>query len=232
MGMSPCRYMIPQSLQQPPPPPVRTMEHPPACRKARLPPCSEKSTAKASTLRRGGWTGGRWVWRWRVWWASSEEMSEQRSKKAPPFKQAPPPPTGEEGDEEYDEDKPKDPTSRLKRWWSYPRTLRISANAWLHEVYRPNRQKGQEPPLQQEGGAFSALLVSALAALAQIAGEVAYNAIKRKIKGEGNVRQKMGWRLKTLLFSLKFWNNWNCKCIRNFLDFLYYKYIQWGMSSE
>ena len=127
------------------------------------------------------------------------------SKKPPPSRKerSPPPPTVQEDDDD-EEKKPKDPTSRLKKLVKRSKDFknirkRLTARG---EVYRPNRKQEQQPlpEVQQLGGAFPALLIPALTALAPFAGEIVkdvYNAIKRKIKGEGNVRQKMGRRLKT-----------------------------------
>jgi len=197
----PMRYIIPPSMKQPPPPPVRTSEYPPSPKKQNYAPSVRTNQPR------------------KVQYEDEDEEEEEdpsddeydepvarrkpasRSMKKTPVQPSPPAPVGEEESEE--EKKPKDPTSRLKKLVKKSKDFknlrkRLTARG---EVYRPNRNREQPSELvSQEGGAFPALLIPALTALAPFAGEVAkdvYNAIKRKIKGEGSVRQKMGRRLKT-----------------------------------
>ena len=194
MGMSSYKpYYIPQS--KPDPPQVKTYEHP-----APVKTVDHHQPVRKQQQRR-------------VQYEDEDEPSEDdesdepprrrataRKKKEEPRSVAPQAPVE---DDDKEEDKPKDPTARLKKMVKRSKdfkSIRKSLTA-RGEVYRPNR-KQQEPStsITQEGGAFPALLIPALTALAPFAGEVAkdvYNAIKRKIKGEGNVRQKMGRRLKT-----------------------------------
>jgi len=204
MGI-PMRYIIPPSMTQPPPPPVRTSEYPPPARKQNYAPAVRTNKAKKVQYEDD-------------YDEEEDEPSDDEeydeppkrasrnmtSKKPPPRKErSPPPPTVQEDDDD-EEKKPKDPTSRLKKLVKRSKDFknirkRLTARG---EVYRPNRNHEQQqlPEVQQVGGAFPALLIPALTALAPFAGEIVkdvYNAIKRKIKGEGNVRQKMGRRLKT-----------------------------------
>ena len=204
MGI-PMRYIIPPSMTQPPPPPVRTSEYPPPARKQNYAPSVRTNKPKKVQYEDD-------------YDEEEDEPSDDEeydeppkrasrnmtSKKPPPRKErSPPPPTVQEDDDD-EEKKPKDPTSRLKKLVKRSKDFknirkRLTARG---EVYRPNRNHEQQqlPEVQQVGGAFPALLIPALTALAPFAGEIVkdvYNAIKRKIKGEGNVRQKMGRRLKT-----------------------------------
>jgi len=204
MGMSPCRYMIPQNIQQPPPP-VRTAEYPPPVVKQDYHPVVRKAKPRQVRYEEDDPSDDDDD--------EEEEYDEPPRRKAPQRKTVAPQATPSAPVEEEDEeDKPKDPTSRLKKMVKRSKDFksirkRLSSRG---EVYRPNRKQGQGQPSElptQEGGAFPALLIPALTALAPFAGEVAkdvYNAIKRKIKGEGNVRQKMGRRLKTKQERLEF----------------------------
>ena len=206
MGI-PMRYIIPPSMTQPPPPPVRTSEYPPPARKQNYAPSVRTNKAKKVQYEDDDYDEEEEE-------PSDDEEYDEPPKRAsrnmaskkpsPPPRQQPPPPMVEE-DEDEEEKKPKDPTSRLKKLVKRSKDFknirkRLTARG---EVYRPNRKQEQQPlpEVQQVGGAFPALLIPALTALAPFAGEVAkdvYNAIKRRIKtGEGNVRQKMGRRLKT-----------------------------------
>ena len=211
MGI-PMRYIIPPSMTQPPPPPVRTSEYPPPARKQNYAPSVRTNKPKKVQYEDD-------------YDEEEDEPSDDEeydeppkrasrnmtSKKPPPRKErSPPPPTVQEDDDD-EEKKPKDPTSRLKKLVKRSKDFknirkRLTARG---EVYRPNRKHEQQqlPEVQQVGGAFPALLIPALTALAPFAGEIVkdvYNAIKRKIKGEGNVRQKMGRRLKTKQERLEF----------------------------
>ena len=211
MGI-PMRYIIPPSMTQPPPPPVRTSEYPPPARKQNYAPSVRTNKPKKVQYEDD-------------YDEEEDEPSDDEeydeppkrasrnmtSKKPPPRKErSPPPPTVQEDDDD-EEKKPKDPTYRLKKLVKRSKDFknirkRLTARG---EVYRPNRNHEQQqlPEVQQVGGAFPALLIPALTALAPFAGEIVkdvYNAIKRKIKGEGNVRQKMGRRLKTKQERLEF----------------------------
>ena len=182
----PMRYIIPPSMKQPPPPPVRTSEYPPSPKKQNYAPSVRTNQPR------------------KVQYEDDDEEEEEepsddeydepvarrkpvsRSMKKTPVQPSPPAPVGEEESEE--EKKPKDPTSRLKKLVKKSKDFknlrkRLTARG---EVYRPNRNREQPSELvSQEGGAFPALLIPALTALAPFAGEVAkdvYNAIKRKIK--------------------------------------------------
>ena len=199
MGMIPCRYMIPQTIQQAPPP-VRTAEHP-----APVKTVDHHQSVRKQPQRR--------VQIYEDEDEPEDDYEEEEEYEKPSRRRRPPQNSKNaplvqstavvQEENEEDEDKPKDPTARLKKMVKRSKDFknirkRLTARG---EVYRPNRKR--EQPLElasQEGGAFPALLIPALTALAPFAGEVAkdvYNAIKRKIKGDGSVRQKMGRRLKT-----------------------------------